>query len=340
MREILMPRLDPEMKEGTILEWLKKEGSKVRKGEPIARVEGEKVVFEVEAPDNGILAKVIVKEGTSVPVGQSIAILAETEEEITRATIIETPPVKIETFKKQISGEPEVSRLNVEKLESLVGMRKTIAERMTYSYRTIPHVAITMEVNMSETLKLKETFEKKLGTRIPFSALMAKIVAYALRKYPLFNATLDEDSNQIKIFKEINIGIAIAVEDGLVVPVVHDADKKSLLEIASIIKGLIQKASERKLTAEELRDGTFTITNLGSFGVDVFTPIINPPQVAILGIGRIKQEPRASAEEIRVVPVMTLTLVFDHRVTDGAKAAQFLKEIRDLLEKPGILFEN
>jgi pyruvate dehydrogenase E2 component (dihydrolipoamide acetyltransferase) len=316
-----------------------------------------------------------VPTGVATPVGQPIAIIVEEGEEITEEIItakeIEVAPEKhvkatpaarriakernIDLTKIEGSG-PErlitekdvLQALSEEKLEApppsfeimetvpLVGMRKTIADRMAYSYRTAPHVAITMEVDMSEALKFRKTVEEMEGKDIPLTSLLTVVTARALKRYPIMNSVLEED--QIKLIKNINMGIAVALEDGLVVPVVHDADKKRLTEIATIIKELIKKARKRELTAEELRNGTFTITNLGGFGVDIFTPIINPPQTAILGMGKIAERTKVVDKQIQIAPIMTLTLVFDHRVVDGAQAAKFLKEIRDLLENPYKIF--
>jgi pyruvate dehydrogenase E2 component (dihydrolipoamide acetyltransferase) len=187
-----------------------------------------------------------------------------------------------------------------------------------------------MEVNMSGSLNSIHGIQRDNGSRIPITALLAHIAAKALRSYPIINSILEND--QIKIIKDVNIGIAVSVEDGLVVPVLHYADEKSLLETAKLVKELIQKAKARTLSAEELKGGTLTITNLGSFGVDAFTPIINPPQTAIIGVGTISNKPIALESGIGVAPMMVLTLVFDHRVYDGAKAAAFLKKIKELLE--------
>ena len=379
MYEILMQRLDPEMKEGTILEWLKKEGDHVQKGEIVARVEGEKVIFDIEAPQSGVLAKISVKKGTSVPVGQLIAILAEPGEDVPEAieTQAEAPLKKADKHLKvspaarrtakehdvdltKIKGSGPEGRIVkrdvlavikgiVERAEvvpspelmeviPLAGIRKTIADRMTSSYRTIPHVAITMEINMSEALRLRQTIEDIKDTKIPFTAFLTKVVANVLKHHPIHNATVDGD--RIKVFKNVNIGIAVALEKGLIVPVVHNADRKNVIEITSLVNDLIKKAKERRLSMEELKGGTFTITNLGGFGVDIFTPIINPPQTAILGVGRIADKPRVANGQIKVLPVMTLTLVFDHRVIDGTKAARFLQDIKKLFEDPHKLFDE
>jgi len=368
MHKVLMPRMDAGMKEGTILEWLKKEGDLVQKGDPLAKVEGEKLVFDVEAPVSGVLIKILATEGTTISVGQPIAIIAEeggkTPEEI---EVLEEFPLEkrirasptarriarehgLDLTKIKGSGpegmivEKDVLRaISAEKLETtpsfeimevmpLTGMRKTIADRMVYSYRTAPHVAITMEVDMTEALKLLETIEKIKCIDIPLTALLTIVTALALKHHRIMNSVMEGD--QIKIVKNVNVGIAVALEDGLIVPVVHNADKKDLIEIASMVRELIEKARKRELSIEELRGGTFTITNLGGFGVDIFTPIINPPQTAILGVGKIMERAKVVDKQIQVAPIMTLTLVFDHRVVDGAKAAQFLKEIKELLEDP------
>jgi pyruvate dehydrogenase E2 component (dihydrolipoamide acetyltransferase) len=374
VHKVLMPRVDAGMREGTILDWLKKEGDSVRKGDPLAKVEGEKVVFDVEAPVSGVLKELLVTEGTTISVGQPIAIIAEEGEEAPKEmeVSVEAPPekrIRASPAARRIAREhgldltkikgngPEgmivekdvLHAISAEKPEvppsfeiveviPLTGMRKTIADRMVYSYRTAPHVAITMEVDMTEALKLHQTIEKIRGVDIPLTPLLTTVTALALKHHPIMNSVLERD--QIKIIKNINIGVAVALEDGLIVPVVHDADKKDLIEIASLVRELIEKARKRELSIEELRGGTFTITNLGGFGVDIFTPIINPPQTAILGVGKIMERAKVVDKQIRAAPIITLTLVFDHRVVDGAKAAQFLKEIKELLEDPYKLFAN
>lgn len=372
MYQVFMQRLDPEMKEGTILEWLKKEGDSVQAGEPVVRVEGEKVIFEIEAPENGILAKLLVGTGTSVPVGKEIAIIAGPGEKIPEFMGIQKePPHKKATESPKAtpaarriakehnivlaevdgsgpSGEVVkrdvlaiVKEMSTKKTESaelipLVGMRKTIADRLTSSYRTVPHVAVTMEADMSESLRLHEILKKIGKIKIPLTAFLAKVVAKALKSHPVHNATVE--GAQVRILENINMGIAVALDEGLIVPVIHDADKKSIFEIARLFTDLVKKARERSLSMEELKHGTFTITNLGAFGIDVFTPIINPPQTAILGVGRIAEKPRAVGGQIKVLPVITLTVVFDHRAIDGAQAARFLQEIKKLLEDPYELF--
>jgi pyruvate dehydrogenase E2 component (dihydrolipoamide acetyltransferase) len=162
-----------------------------------------------------------------------------------------------------------------------------------------------------------------------------KIVSLALRKHPMLNSTLSEDG--IHILNQINIGVAIALDEGLIVPVVRDIDKKGLSEISKEIEEMVQKARDKSLTPEAVHGGTFTLTNLGMFGVDTFTPIINPPQCAILGVGRIVKKPVVINNEIVIRSMMCLSLSFDHRIVDGAPAAKFLQTISQLIAEPYLM---
>jgi len=182
---------------------------------------------------------------------------------------------------------------------------------------------------MASMAKLRERIQ------VSYTAMLVKAVAKALAKHPIINSTLEKE--QIRVFADINIGVAVATESGLIVPVIRNADRKSLEEIASMLKELAEKAKQSKLAKEELTGGTFTITNLGMFGVDVFTPIINPPETAILGVGRVVEKPVVVEGQIVVRPVMQLSLTFDHRVVDGAPAAQFLQEVKQNLESSDAL---
>ena len=207
----------------------------------------------------------------------------------------------------------------------LVGIKKTAAERVSRSFRTAPHSTVVMEVDMSHAAKIRN--EKQFS----YTELLVKAVASALKTHTLLNSTMTEDE-EIKVYGDVNIGVAVATEQGLVVPVIHNADSKSLEEIASKLRELAEKARTRKLAKEDVTRGTFTITNLGMYGVDFFTPIINPPEAAILGVGRIMDKPVVEGKEVVIRPVMTLSLSYDHRIVDGAPAAQFLQEIKKILE--------
>ncbi|NIM45197.1 MAG: 2-oxo acid dehydrogenase subunit E2 [Nitrososphaeria archaeon] len=212
----------------------------------------------------------------------------------------------------------------------LKGVRKVIAERMVYSYRNVPHVTITMELDMSETIKTLQVLKAKSNKDISYNAFFTKAASEALLEYPIVNSTLE--NNQIKVFEDINIGVAVATQRGLIVPVVPKADTKSLTELTQAIDALAEKARDDRLKIGDVVGGTFTITNLGMFEVEAFTPIITPKQIAILGIGKITERPVIADGEIHMKPIVTLSLSFDHRVLDGAQAAQFLQKVKKFLE--------
>jgi pyruvate dehydrogenase E2 component (dihydrolipoamide acetyltransferase) len=362
------------MKEGTVVQWFKKEGDSVKKGEPLVEVLSEKVTYDVEAPASGVLRKIVAAEGVDVPVAGTLGIIAEPDEplpEIEEAPPA-APPEKIEEkvsapkeiaekIRERIPASPAAKRLarehNVDLAEvkgtgpegriveadvqryleekmpllprireviPLTGIRKTTAERVSLSARTAPHSTITMEVDMSKAVKLREEME------VSYTDILVKAVAQALEEHLSLNSTLEEE--QIKIYEDINIGVAVATEKGLVVPVVRNANKKSLTQIASILKELVEKAREGKLEKEDVTGGTFTITNLGMYGVEVFIPIINPPEAAILGVGKVVEKPVIENKEIKIKPTTHLSLSFDHRIIDGAPAAKFLQRVKQILE--------
>jgi len=352
------------MTEGTVVQWFKKEGERVEKGEPVVEVLSDKVTYEVEAPASGVVRKILAEEGVDVPVAETLAIITAPDEELPEVEVVAEAPV--ERVEERILASPAAKRLareydvnlaqvtgtgpegriveedvkrfvegakaapRVREVVPLTGIRKTAAERVSLSARTAPHSTITMEVDMSNTAKLREKF------KVSYTDILIKGVAKALTDHPVMNSTLKKD--QIKIFEDVNIGVAVGTEKGLVVPVIRNADKKEVEEISSALKKLVEKAREGKLARKEMSGGTFTITNLGMFGVDVFTPIINPPETAILGVGRVVEKAVVVDKEIVVKPVMQLSLSFDHRVVDGVPAAYFLQKAKQILESPESLF--
>jgi len=211
-----------------------------------------------------------------------------------------------------------------------IGMRQMIAERMTQSLQTMAQVTLHTEVDATELVKLREQLKQEFD--LTYTDLIIKAVAKALKEHPLLNATLVGD--EIHLLEEIHIGMAVALEDGLLVPVVRDADKKSVQEIAQETRRLAQGAREGTLTVDEVTGSTFTVTNLGAYGVDGFTPIINPPEVAILGVGRIVEKPAVHEGQIVRRSTMVLSLTIDHRIVDGAPGAEFLRTVREILESP------
>lgn len=221
----------------------------------------------------------------------------------------------------------------------LSGVRGIIAERMATSVHTTARVTLVMEVDATEFAAMRERIKAKVAQEWGFAPgyndLLAKIVAIALRKYPYMNARLAADA--IEYLADINIGIAVDTERGLLVPVIHHADQKSLRQFGLEFRQLVDRARNRKSLPDDLAGGTFTITNLGAYEIDAFTPVINLPEAAILGVGRIapKVVPRDGQAVIRTM--CTLSLVFDHRLVDGAAAARFLQYIKTLMEEPYLL---
>lgn len=216
---------------------------------------------------------------------------------------------------------------------------RVMAERMTTNWTTVPHFYLVRDVDASALVELRGRIaplvEKKSGVKPTYTDLLVKLIAHTLREHPRVNASWIE--NNIKLNDQVNIGIATAIEDGLIVPVVHHADMLSIGEIATRRQGLVERASVNKLKPADITGGTFTLTNLGMYGIDAFNAIINAPQAAILAVGRIADRVVAINGQPAVRPMMTLTLSCDHRVVDGAHAAQFLDALANLIQEPWAL---
>jgi pyruvate dehydrogenase E2 component (dihydrolipoamide acetyltransferase) len=224
----------------------------------------------------------------------------------------------------------------------LHGMRRTIAERMSASYRTAPHIALTVRVDMGDLeeararLNAKSQAEAAGGPHVSVTALIVKAVAWTLKRHPWLNSTLREEA--IHLLPEINVGVAVALPQGLIVPVVSRADRKGVAEIAAEVQDLTDRAREGRLAPADVAGGTFTVTNLGPLGIEQFTAIINPPQAAILAVGVTQPEVVPDdVHQVTVRPVMRMTLSADHRIVDGAVAAHFLNDLREALETPALL---
>ena len=221
-----------------------------------------------------------------------------------------------------------------EELVPMNGMRKAIAKNMLNSHMTSPTVTANLSVDMSAMKAYREQLKAK-EIKVSYTDLLVKFVAKALTEYPLLNCSVED--NKIRYKHYVNMGVAVALDNGLVVPNVTDADKKSLTEISAEIKELAKLAREGGLPMEKLRGGTFTITNLGMYGIESFTPIINQPEVAILGVTAMEDRAVVRGGEIVIRPMMTLSLTFDHRVVDGSVAAEFLQRVKNLLENPALM---
>jgi pyruvate dehydrogenase E2 component (dihydrolipoamide acetyltransferase) len=382
MTEIHMPRLDPGMQSGKIVEWLKKEGDHVEKGEPVLVVEGEKTTFEIDAPDSGPITKILAQVGTDVEVGQTVGTIGEpgssASPQATRKVDVEKPtlsptPSAASPSSDRIVASPAARRLaqeygvdiasvkgsgpggrisredilaarqgaatvvvtkvvqpTIQKRFKLEGIRKAVAERLGFSARTVVPVTLTMEADATQLMLIREK-----ESSISFTALFVKAAAKTLESHNNVNSTIEGD--EITTYSDVNVAVAIHTEQGLVAPVIRNANRRSLKEINDEIDELSRKAKENHLTVENLTGGTFTITNLGAYDVESFAPVINPPQCAILGLGRIAYKPYVKGSEVSVRPSTLLTLVFDHRIIDGAPAARFLQDLKRKLEDPQAL---
>jgi pyruvate dehydrogenase E2 component (dihydrolipoamide acetyltransferase) len=389
--DVIMPALGFDMTEGLLARWLKNEGDPVVKGQAIAEIETEKATVEIEAAAAGILARIIVHAGETVPVGTLIGVIAEAGEEVlavpapTPAPPAPPPPasvpkagegaapsearVKASPVARKMADEAglDLSRVKgtgpggrvVERdVQAAIAtgsapappgvpagpapvatvplnrMRKTIARRMTESKTTAPHFYITVEINMDDAMKMREQLNGLApeAERISVNDLIVAAAARTLARFPALNASYREDN--LEMHSKVNIGIVVALEDGLIPPVLRDADKKSLRRIAAESRALTERARANKLRSDDLGGGTFTVSNLGMFDVDEFIAIINPPEAAILAVGAVTRRPVAAAGEIRIGLLMKTTLSVDHRVADGAQAGRFMQEFKKLMENP------
>ena len=242
----------------------------------------------------------------------------------------------IATKSREPRAESRVDREALADSIPLAGIRKVIFDRMGQSWREAARVTLFADADMSELVRLRQArladWERRFGIKPSYSDLIHLAVARALRDEPRINCRLDGQA--VRIRKEVNLAFAVDLGEGLVAAVIRDADKQSLGELARAARDLADRARSGRLSPDEMADGTFTVTNLGTVGVESFTPIINPPQAGILGVGKIMEKPVVRHGGIHVRSMMTLSLVFDHRLIDGAPAARFLTKVKELLEQP------
>jgi len=305
---------------GELIAFIGEEGEAI----PSPKVVKEELAPKVTAEEREISAKVLVKAS---PLARKLA--KKYGIDLTQVTGTGPGGRITEADIKQFMEAHSIVETEVKEIVPLTGIRKTVADRMILS-SAIPRITLIVEIDASEMLKLQKYYETFENVKISLTHIIVKAVAKALEKHPIMNSTLEGD--KIKILKNINIGVATATEMGLIVPVVKNADKLSLREIAEVTRELVNKAKSGSLTKAEISGGTFTITNLGMYGIDTFTPLINPPECAILGVGRVIEKPVVIDGKIEVKPMMTLSLSFDHRITDGAPAALFLQTLKSILE--------
>ncbi|RLF90660.1 2-oxo acid dehydrogenase subunit E2 [Thermococci archaeon] len=218
------------------------------------------------------------------------------------------------------------------------GIRKVIADRLSKSYREAVHVTINMEVEMDNLMRMRESLAEMLGKKPSYTVLMLKCIAKAIRDFIEINATMEGD--RIVIYEDVNINVAVDSPIGLITPVIRKVDEKSLPELLEDYKDIVDRAKKGMLKEKDFVGGTFTLTNLGMFGVESFTPIINPPQIAILGVNRIAEKPVVRDGKLEKAHVMMLSLSFDHRAIDGAPAARFLQRLKHYIENPEKVLED
>jgi pyruvate dehydrogenase E2 component (dihydrolipoamide acetyltransferase) len=440
--EIILPKLGQTMEEGAIVEWLKKEGDEIKRGEVLFTVESDKAVLEVESTARGFLRRILVPAGQTVPVLTAVAIMTrkadediseyqdssrqvaskqgqETEAaaqavepvapEPVRATgrIVASPRARKTAREKGVDlalvtgtgpngrivekdvlafldSQPKATPMAVKTAEAagvdlatlagtgvsgritradvemaipaatpsptdapaaesvpMLGLRRIIAERMAASHDATARVTLVTEADATGFVEareqLKEAVTEEWGFAPGYNDLLGLVVARALREFPYMNARLSEGGEAIERLPTINLGMAVDTERGLLVPVIRDADQKGLRAIASEFRTLVERARAGKSLPDDLSGGTFTITNLGMYDIDAFTPIINLPEAAILGAGRIQPKAVVRDGEIVARQMWTLSLTFDHRLVDGAPAARFLQRIKQLIENPFLL---
>lgn len=366
--EVKVPQLSESVSEATLLTWHKKVGEAVAEGENLIDLETDKVVLELPATKAGVLTKIIKQDGeqvtsleviavidadakasvTSVPESTKAPAAKVTNAKTSSVKDIAEPVAKINMDSKPQStvreAEPAVAAADIQstagRIEQRVPMtriRQRIAERLLQSQQNAAILTTFNEVNMQSVIELrnryKESFEKKYGIKLGFMSFFVKAAVSALQKFPVVNASVD--GTDIVYHGYYDIGVAIGSERGLVVPIIRDADKLSLADIEKQIVEFSARAREGKITLPELTGGTFSISNGGVFGSMLSTPIINPPQSAILGIHATKDRPVAENGQVVIRPMNYLALSYDHRIVDGRDAVLFLGAIKEYLEFPG-----
>ena len=419
--EIIMPKVDMVMEDGTFIEWLKQEGEFVTKGDPLFIIGTDKADIEVEAPASGQLVNLgakrddvvrvstvigyIIQPGEvvatklsspeavatpspsqpipaiaqptatsdpapvrSTPLARSqaralglnladipgsgprgrvhkadieryVAAMEAANERIVEVPHVEQPPVAVRVVPPPTQWPAPDSTLHIRQREPLKGARAMIAERLSLSASTIPHIHLTIQVDMTESARLRQrvnpVLEKNGGLKASYTAIIARAVAYLLPQHPYLNSSLVDD--EILLWQEVNLGIAANQSGHLVVPVIREAQRMNLEKIVQELGRLLDLTQKLKLPPADMKGSTFTLTNLGMAGITSFTAIINPPEAAILAVGQIQETPVALNGEVVIRPLMTLTLAADHRIIDGAAVANFLSDLKMILENPYLL---
>lgn len=362
MIEYRMPSLGADMEAAVLQEWLVKPGDKVKRGDIIAVVETQKGLIDIELYDveGGQISRLLVQEGTKVPVGTVMATIITSGEEKPRAPDLPVPPARIRVSPlarklaeqeridlTTITGtgpEGAITREDVEQAlrkkapapaaTPSADLRMAVANAMSRANRDIPHYYLSARADMSKALSWleKENLNRPLQERLLPVVLLVKAVANALKQVPELNAWW-QDGLQVK--KDIHIGFVVSVRGGgLMIPAIRDAGKKNLAQIMETLSDIIPRARAFRLRSSELSDATVAITSLGGNGAEAVFGIVYPPQVAIIGFGSIAPEPWAENNMLGIRPVVHITLAADHRATDGQTGSRFLEFVKSFLQKP------
>jgi pyruvate dehydrogenase E2 component (dihydrolipoyllysine-residue acetyltransferase) len=340
---VTMPRLSDSMQEGTIVRWLKRSGETVAPGDVLAEIETDKATMEFEAESDGVL-EIVAAEGATVAVGELIARLGAGR---VRATPVArrlarelgadlasiTPTGRRGQVMKHdvlaaVNGGGEAPDDVAPDAAPLSATQRTIAARMAASRTRVPDFDVEVEIDMTACLTLR----KQVDAPPSINDFVIKACALALKEHPRVNGAFSDDG--FVMHDQVNVGIAVATDDALLVPVIRGADKRAIRDIAAASRELAKRARERRIEPRDLEHATFTVSNLGMFGVTRFTAVINEPQAAILAVGAVQDRVVARDGHPAVAPMLTATLAADHRIVYGADAARFLGHVKDLLENP------
>ncbi len=398
--DVLLPQWGMGMNDGQVTRWLRQEGDEVKKGDALVEIESSKVNSEVEATADGTLGRVLVQEGTIVPVGTRLAvILLPGEDAAVLPPVGQTDPAaqaapvappdtsvaspgtpqaapggqrrvvtpRARRLAREMGVDPESidgtgpsgrgteadvrraaeggtpaqtpaaspSTVPVTETIRLTGLRGTIARRMAESAKA-PTVTLNTHADVTAAIEMQRRLTgdwRQHRIRPQYQDLVLAAVARALREHPKANAHLVGD--EVRVLGRINLGVTMAIPEGLLVPVIRDAAEKSALELAQEVRGLASKAKANSLSVDDMTGGTFTITNLGAYDIEAFNPLINPPEIGILGVGRVEERPAVVDGEMVIRSIGHLSLTFDHRAWDGAPASEFLRTIVKHLREPG-----
>lgn len=315
--------------EALLDEWLVTEGDEVATGQPIARVIVVKSSYEVTAPADGRIAKILVGAQDTFAKDAELALLEETGAAPSPAPPATAGPPTAAAASARVASATSGVRERV----PFTGLRGAVARNMTNAWQTVPRVAAGVEVDLTTALALLAAAQERVGERprVSVTHLVLRAVALTLREHPRLNARVAHDA--VEVMDEIDLGLAVNLDDGVVVPVIRGADRKSLADLATESADLATAARDGTLPPAAAQGATFTVTNLGATGIDWFTPIVDAPQVAILGVGRMGDRPVVKDGALAVAPTVILTLVYDHRAIDGQPASLFLAAVRDRLER-------